>query len=100
MKLEKLFAVGGPAGIMRLKVFALRSGAFGTSAGKFELKEGENEVDLRVAGDPDGWFAVEIVEVPPGNAALVLDTQRNYGRTRINGEPAPGELVARFSPVL
>ena len=47
----------------------------------------------------DAWFPVTVLAAPPGTM-LVLDTQRDYGRTRINGEKVPGELVARFSPVL
>ena len=97
MKLEKRF-VGGNGGEARLKVFAANPGVFLTHCGGTTLKPGENEVLLGVLPN-DGWFAFEIVEAPPGTM-LVLDLQRDYGRTRINGEKAPGELVLRLSPVL
>ncbi len=98
MKLEKRF-IGGTGGEARLKVFADRPGLFLTHCGGTTLKQGENDVELRVGKAPDGWFAFEIIEAPPGTM-LVLDLQRDYGRTRINGEKAPGELVIRLSPVL
>ena len=98
MKLEKRF-VGGRSGVMRLKVFASRPGAFLTTVGAARLKEGENDVDLIALENLDGWFAVEVLEAPPGTM-LAVDFQRDYGRTRINGEKAPGELVTRLSPVL
>ena len=98
MKFEKRF-VGGIAGVVRLKVFASQPGAFPTTAGTFELKNGENEVELRLTPDPGGWFAFEIIEAPPGTM-LAVDLQRDHGRTRIDGEKAPGELVARFTPAL
>lgn len=97
MKLEKRFA-GGIGGEARLKVFAADTGVFLTDHGGTALKPGENEVLLGVLPN-DGWFAFEIIEAPPGTM-LVLDLQRDYDRTRINGEKAPGELVIRFSPVL
>ena len=98
-KLEKRFVGGVGAGKMRLKVFALSPGPFRTTAGVCDLREGENEVDLSVAEDPRGWFFLEILDAPP-DAMLILDLQRDYGRTRINGEKAPGELVSRLSPAL
>ena len=98
MKLEKRF-VGVASGVMRLKVFASQPGTFLTTAGASELKEGENEVFLVVMENSDGWFAFEVLEAPPGTM-LAVDCQRDYGRTRLNGEEAPGELVARFSDVL
>ena len=97
MKLEKRLA-GGIGGEARLKVYAADPGVFLTDHGGTALKPGENEVLLGVLPN-DGWFAFEIIEAPPGTM-LVLDLQRDYDRTRINGEKAPGELVIRFSPVL
>ena len=100
MKLEKSLAkmTMAPGGTMRLKVFAANPGVFLTHHGGAALKPGENEVLLGVLPN-DGWFAFEIIEAPPGTM-LVLDLQRDYGRTRIDGEKAPGELVARFSSAL
>ena len=97
MKFEKRF-VGGIGGTARLKVFAANSGVFLTDHGGTTLKPGENEVLLGLP-PTDGWFIVTVFEAPPGTM-LVVDRQRDYGRTRINGEKAPGELVIRFSPVL
>ncbi|MBP5530855.1 MAG: glycosyltransferase family 39 protein [Lentisphaeria bacterium] len=97
MKLEKRF-VGGNAGKARLKVFSAGSGVFLTDRGGTTLKPGENELLLGVL-PADGRLVFTVLESPPG-AMLVIDRQRNYGRTRINGETVPGELVARFSPVL
>ena len=97
MNLEKRF-VGGNRGEARLRVFAARSGLFLTHHGGTALRPGENEVLLGVLPN-DGWFAFEIIEAPPGTM-LAVDLQRDYGRTRIDGEKAPGELVMRFSPVL
>lgn len=99
MKFEKRFAGGGPAGTMRIKVFATCPGVFLTTAGAADLKAGENDVDLVALKTRDGWFAAEILDAPPGTA-LAADLQRDYGRTRIDGERSPGELVARLAPVL
>ena len=98
MKFEKRF-VGGTGGVMRLKVFAARPGTFLTTVGGARLKKGENDIDLIALENLDGRCAVEVLETPPGTM-LAVDVQRDYGRTRINGEKAPGELVARLSPVL
>ena len=100
MKLEKHLANKSMPryGTMRLKVFATRPGVFLTDHGGATLTPGENEVLLGVLPN-DGWFAFEILEAPPGTV-LAVDLQRDYGRTRIDGEKAPGELVARFSPAL
>ena len=100
MKLEKRFGGVKPGdGVMRIKVFALQPGTFLTTVGAARLKEGENDVDLIAFGDLGGWFPVEVLDAPPGTA-LAVDLQRDYGRTRINGEKAHGELVVRLSPVL
>ena len=79
-------------------VFSAGSGVFLTDRGGTTLKPGENELLLGVL-PADGRLVFTVLESPPG-AMLVIDRQRNYGRTRINGETVPGELVARFSPVL
>ena len=97
MKLEKRF-VGGTSGEARLKVFATRPGVFSTDCGRTSLEQGENEVLLGVL-PTDGRLSFTVLEAPP-EAMLVIDRQRDYGRTRINGETAPGELVVRFSPML
>lgn len=99
---EKSLAKTCGTAIMRLKVFADRSGTFLTNRGTVELKQGENEIELRVTsswGNGEAWFPVTVLAAPPGTV-LAVDLQRDYGRTRINGEKAPGELVARFSSVL
>ena len=97
MKLEKRF-IGGTGGVARLKVFAARSGVFLTDCGGTTLKPGENDVLLGLL-PTDCWFGVTVLEAPSGTM-LAVDLQRDYGRTRINGEKAPGELVMRFSPML
>lgn len=99
VKIEKRFAGVAGAGKMRLKVFAARSGDLVTDAGGFKLAVGENDVDIPVVPDAEGWFRLSIEDAPPGTF-LALDLQRDYGRTRIGGEKVPGELVARLSPVL
>jgi 4-amino-4-deoxy-L-arabinose transferase-like glycosyltransferase len=97
MKLEKRF-VGGNRGEAWLKVFADSPGVFLTDCGGTTLKPGENDVLLGFL-PTDCWFGVTVFEAPPGTM-LALDLQRDYGRTRIDGEKAPGELVVCFSPVL
>ena len=97
MKLEKRF-VGGNRGEARLKVFVDSPGVFLTDCGGTALKPGENDVLLGFL-PTDCWFQVTVFEAPPGTM-LAVDLQRDYDRTRINGEKAPGELVVRFSPVL
>ena len=49
---------------------------------------------------PELTFTFSVPGLPPDQVGMAVDFQRDYGRTRINGEKAPGELVARFSPVL
>ena len=99
MMVEKRFAVTAPAGTLRLKVFAETPGMLKLDAGEWQLRQGENDLEFPLRAAGDGVFRFTVLETS-GNAALVLDTQRDYGRTRINGEKAPGELVARLSPVL
>ena len=99
LKIEKRFAGVKGAGKFRLKVYAFQVGDLITDAGVFPLVIGPNEVDIPLVSDGDGWFRLRIEAAPP-RSMLQLDRQRDYGRTRINGEKAPGELVARISPVL
>jgi hypothetical protein len=98
-KFEKRFAGVGGAGRMRLKVFAVQAGELVTDAGTFRLSAGENDIEFDASCGGEGRFAFTVVSAP-ADTMLVFDGQRDYGRTRINGEKAPGELVARFSPAL
>ena len=99
LKIEKRFAGVRGAGKLRLKVYAFQAGELVTGAGVFPLAVGENEVDIPVVSDGEGWFGLRIAAAPP-RTMLEIDRQRDYGRTRIDGEKVPGELVARLSPVL
>ena len=99
MTLEKSWAQTSGAGTMRLKVFAETPGVLKLDVGEWQLRQGENDLEFPVLVTAEGTFRFTVLGTS-GNAALVLDTQRDYGRTRINGEKAPGELVARFSSVL
>ena len=99
MTWSKRFAVPASAGMLRLKVFAETPGVLKLDAGEHPLHQGENDLEFPLRATDDGTFRFTVLDAS-GNAALVLDVQRDYGRTLINGEKAPGELVARFSPVL
>ena len=99
LKIRKRFAGVNGAGKLRLKVFSAQAGDLVTDAGVFKLAVGENDVDIPVVSDAEGWFKLSFDDAPPGTF-LVLDFQRDYSRSRINCEKAPGELVARISPVL
>ena len=41
-------------------------------------------------------FNIAFANVQNNNTAFYIDLQRNYGRTIINGEVLPAELVALF----
>ena len=99
MTWSKRFASGATAGTLRLKVFAETPGVLKLDAGDHPLRQGENDLEFPVRAAVDGTFRFTVLAAP-ADTMLVLDAQRDYGRTRINGEKAPGELVARISPVL
>ncbi|MEA4861771.1 MAG: ArnT family glycosyltransferase [Victivallaceae bacterium] len=93
--IEKRFAgVSGPAEL-ELTIWSETSGeiklfidGFGR---RFALVKGENRIRFPV----EDASKIELtVERLPG--CLVLDRQRDYGRTLINSKPAGGELVARL----
>ena len=99
LKIEKRFAGVRGAGKMRLNVYAFQAGDLVTDAGVFPIVVGPNEVDIGLESDAEGWFRVNVESAPP-RTMVELDRQRDYGRTRLNGEKVPGELVVRISPVL
>ena len=43
----------------------------------------------------DGGVRIEIVSCQ-GDADFIFDTQRDYGRSALNGKVIPGEWVFRF----
>ena len=86
MKFEKRFSGVNGKGKIRLTVYDMQAGVFKT-------------VDIPAVSDGEGWFELNAESVPPGTMPVV-DLQRDYGRSRIEGEKAPGEWVMRLSPVL
>ena len=59
----------------------------------FPLKKGSNEIALPLGTDR---AVLEVLAAPPGVCA-VYDSQRNYGRSSLDGRPIPGEWIARAS---
>ena len=96
---EKRFAGVAAAGTLRLKIFAETPGVLTLDSGARALKAGENDLEFPVRASAEGRFRLTVLDAPQ-NAALVLDTQRNYGRSRLDGENCPGEWVARIAPAL
>jgi len=63
------------------------------------LISGENDIDIPVSVDTNGGSSVQVLAAPSGSV-IVFDTQRDYGRSGLNGETLRGEWVCRLRPVL
>ncbi|OGV49502.1 MAG: hypothetical protein A2X49_01000 [Lentisphaerae bacterium GWF2_52_8] len=53
------------------------------------------EEKFRITPQPDGSVSIKVIDLQ-GDMSFIADFQRDYGRTRLNGEPLGGELVARL----
>ncbi len=98
MRIGKRFGRPFPGGMLRVKIFAENPGELVLNSGRFQLAAGENDVSFPVVFE-NGEAGFDVISAPP-DSALVIDLQRNYGRTRINGSPVQGEAVIRLRPAL
>ena len=98
MTVEKSFGIPVGRGTLRIKVLAGEAGTLLLDCGSFALRSGENDLEMP-ASSADGRFGFRVLSAPPG-ASLAADVQRCYGRSRVDGETLPGELVCRFRPAL
>ncbi|MBR7104778.1 MAG: glycosyltransferase family 39 protein [Lentisphaeria bacterium] len=93
--LEKIFTAPGQS--VRWSLTASLPGLLvcrvpGGEARVIQLKKGMNEITLPLSGSR---AQLEILSCPQGTAAI-LDHQRHYSRSLLNGLPLPGEWVARM----
>lgn len=94
--LQKEFSVSGKGKVL-WKIFSASEGymAYDCGSGKidtFELKAGENTLELSVSDVKNSGFTVVCV---PEKVFAVCDYQRDYARSRFNGKVLPSEWVAR-----
>ncbi len=55
---------------------------------------GQMDLEFEIPAPSDGKFAIEALRVD-GEASLLADRQRNYGRSSLDGKPLDAELVLR-----
>ena len=64
----------------------------------FALSSGVNTIVLDTLPEQGGRCSFKVAGVT-GDAALVLDSQRDYGRSSVNGGATGGEWVMRLEEV-